>query len=265
MSNTKKTGASMEVSQDIDSYQPKMLVETSGDYVYATGLGLLSIALSTIIAPAGILAALVGVKQLSPMWKRLDKWMVHMEEAIDQLKGEGITVEDLAQNEQFITALLQASQTAMRTHKKEKLEALQNAVLNIVLGAQPNDNKQQMFLTLIDELTEDHLRILHYLDDPRAYLRQKGLPEDVETPMENLDRSTQRNHGENNIGRLGRAFPELKDQRAYVDLIIATLYGRGLVIGDWPHVADIDEIVATTSPAKEFLAFIKSPLVSHIV
>ena len=111
---------------------------------------------------------------------------------------------------------------------------------NVALGTQPNENKQQIFLTLIDDLTPDHIRILHFLD--RDYLRLKGLAEDG-----------------NLINRLYHAFPELQDQNAYVAMIVATLYGRGLVVGDSPQTADLTNAYPTPM-AEEFLAFVRSPL-----
>jgi hypothetical protein len=45
----------------------------------------------------------------------------------------GVTVADLSRHEPFITAGLHASQVAMRTHQREQLEALRNAVTNAAL------------------------------------------------------------------------------------------------------------------------------------
>jgi hypothetical protein len=174
------------------------------------------------------------------MWKRLDKWTVYVQQAIDELESEGVTIEELVKDEAFVTALLQTTQIAMRNHQTEKLEALRNALLNVALGTQPNENKQQMFLTLIDELTPDHIRILHFLDTELS--RLKGQAEDGSLR-----------------DRLYREFPELRDQEGYVLMIIATLYGRGLVVGDAPQAPDTANAYPTAM-AKEFLAFIRSPL-----
>jgi hypothetical protein len=228
-------------AQELDAYDPKLLTTLPGDYVYATGVGALSLILSALIPGGGIVAALVGVNQLSPMWKRLDKWMVYVQQAINELKRDGLTIEELVKEDAFVTALLRTSEVALKNHQTEKLEALRNALLNVALGTQPNENKQQTFLTLIDDLTPDDVRLLAFFDNTAEHLGRMGLHKS-DVLLDNVN----------------RAFPELQDQEGYVLMIIATLYGRGLVVGDVFQPADIANAYPTAM-AKEFLAFIRSP------
>ena len=176
------------------------------------------------------------------MWKRLDKWMVYVQQAIDELKSEGITIEELVKDDAFVTALLRTSEVALKNHQAEKLKALRNALLNVALGTQPNENKQQTFLTLIDDLTPDDLKLLAFFDNTEEHMQSMGLPKS-DFLLDNVN----------------RAFPELKDQLGYFLMIIATLYGRGLVVGDPPQAPDTANAYPTAM-AKEFLAFIRSPL-----
>jgi hypothetical protein len=46
-------------------------------------------------------------------------------------KVAGFRLENLASNDQFISATLVAMQAALKTHQKEKLDAFLNAVLNV--------------------------------------------------------------------------------------------------------------------------------------
>ncbi|MCF6440465.1 hypothetical protein L1077_13595 [Pseudoalteromonas luteoviolacea] len=60
-----------------------------------------------------------------PMEKRQEKWMLQVTEAINELYKKGIVTEkELQKNETFFTTLVNASNTALRTHEKEKLDSL---------------------------------------------------------------------------------------------------------------------------------------------
>lgn len=83
---------------------------------------------------------------------------------------EGLSPEKLSQNEAFISTLLHAIQAANRSHQKEKLEALCNAVLNSDLPAAPKEDMQLIFINLPDSMTASHIRILLFLADPRSFL-----------------------------------------------------------------------------------------------
>lgn len=108
--------------------------------------------------------------------KRRQKWMEEVAKGLKELEdNKFILIEDLKNNETFITTVMQASQTAIRNHQKEKLEALRNAVLNAALPNAPEEDLQVMFLNLIDTLTVSHIKILHFLNDPHALIKKHGI------------------------------------------------------------------------------------------
>ncbi|HXF27840.1 MAG TPA: hypothetical protein VN610_11210, partial [Bryobacteraceae bacterium] len=72
-------------------------------------------------------------------------------------------------NEQFISALLQATQAAVKTHHAEKLKALRNAVVNVAIGKDLNEDRDAVFLSVIDQFTPTHLRLLRFFQDPQRY------------------------------------------------------------------------------------------------
>ena len=45
-------------------------------------------------------------------------------------KVKGLTIDTLQDNDAFITTVMRATQSAIRNHQKEKLEALRNATLH---------------------------------------------------------------------------------------------------------------------------------------
>ena len=104
--------------------------------------------------------------------------MEEIAQALGELseRVEGFNIEDLAENPAFISTVLNASQAAMRSHQEEKLEALQNAVLNSALPNAPDDDFQLVFVSYVDTLAPWHLRLLKFYSDPRKWLQQQDVP-----------------------------------------------------------------------------------------
>jgi hypothetical protein len=231
----------MDDQTSIDEYQPKLLRETSGDYAYATGINLLSLALSAFIPGGQIITALIGVKQLSPIWKRLDKWMIEVQKSLAQLQASGLRTEDLADNDAFITTVLQASHVAIRSHQQAKLDALKNAILNSALGRAPDEDMQQMFIGYLDSVTESHLLLLiRFKDQPKG--------------------TTIHSH-DGKLGPTERDFPQFAGKQDFIRQIARELRDKGLL--QWDAVLSSGKIIQeagyTTPLGNEFIQFISTP------
>ncbi len=188
---------------------------------------------SSIPVVGGVAAGLLGLLS-SPVSQRRDDWLSDLERRLHDLEDgvKGFRFDDLGQNEQFISATLQATQAALRTHQAEKIEALRNAVLNVAAGNAPGDDQQLIFLNLIDSFTPTHLHVLHLFQNPEAAARER-----------------------------------LRRQRDLSDQAVRDLSNRGLIKDTRPIAARAGEsneslvIYAweVTSLGKRFLDFIKSP------
>ena len=155
-----------------------------------------------------------------PLERRLNEWRNTVTERIRQLekKVEGFKVEDLGKNPMFITAVMQATQIALRNHQKEKLEALQNAVVNTARGSALQEDLQLLFLNLVDSFTTSHLRILKFLDDPRLPAVEERAVFQTKSP------------DETSLGNLLEiALPELKGESSVYNPIVQDLFNRGLL------------------------------------
>jgi len=181
----------------------------------------------------GVGAELVGLLS-SPVSERRDAWLEDLARRLHDLEGrvDGFHFEQLADNEQFVSATLQATQAASRTHHKEKLEALRNAVLNIAISKAPAGDLQLIFLHLVDSFTPTHLKVLSH--------------------FAGKDRS-----GANQFRR----------ERDLTDQVVCDLRDRGLLRDTRPYAArgrdDAEALVyydwEATNLGREFLEFIKSP------
>lgn len=150
-----------------------------------------------------------------PLDKRREAWMKDVGAKLQELEKKGLDLAKLQDNEQFISAVMQASQAALRTHKAEKLAALRNAVLNIATGQAPEETVQHLLLSFVDQLSEIHLRILKMFSAPE--------------PPPGLSTGGLGNVLEHNI-------PELRGRRELYDQLWRDLYSRGLVNTDGLHV-----------------------------
>jgi len=121
------------------------------------------------VAGSGVAAlmGLVGPK----IAQRRDEWFELFADKISELESR---VEGFAESPMFITAVVEATNAALKTHEREKLGALRNAVANSPLPGAPDDSTQLLFLRFVDELTAAHLKILAVLNDPRDAVAKTG-------------------------------------------------------------------------------------------
>lgn len=214
------------------------------DVAHAVVKGLVS-AVPLYGAPAAELLSLVIVP---PLQKRRDEWFESLAERLldATTKREDFDLESLSNNEVFITTVMHASQAAIRSHRKEKLEALRNAVLNSALGNAPDEDLQLIFLNLIDTFTTWHLSILKFWDDPSGWAEKNKI-------------AFRKLYAGSRASRLEEAFPELQGRRDFYSQVVKDLFSQGLLAVDSlggmvTERGTVDSL--TTDMGKEFLDFV---------
>lgn len=214
--------------------------KTAGDYVYAA----VKAGLASLPVAGGAASELFVTVVTPPLQKRQTEWMHDMGEGLRRLEQErGIDLAALAENDQFIDIVMSASAAALKTSSHRKREALKNAVLNVAAGDSPEESLAQVFVALVDQFTEWHLKILKLFQNPRAY------PSDSNLITSSLERT------------LLNAFPELKGQGVLYEQVWADLNERGLV--NTPGLkgmmtADGALAKRTTERGDRFLAFVEA-------
>jgi len=214
----------------------------------------LKAAISAIPIAGGPAAEVFAAIIAPPLVRRRDEWLQSLADGLAALeeKVEGFKAEMLSGREEFVSAVLQASQSAIRTQHKEKLDALRNAVLNIAIGRTPDEDEQAMFLGYIDALSTWHIRLLRFLENPAKLAAERQVRTDytIGGSMSDL---------------LEQVYPELRGRRDFYDQIMRDLRVRGFLNSgeDVLHVMMTGSgILAkrTTEPADRFVAFISSPV-----
>lgn len=212
-------------------------------------------ALATVPVLGGLAAEIFDSLIIAPVSKRRDEFLIIVYEGLKRLeeKYDDFSIEGLAENETFQSTVIQATQAAVRTHQKEKLKALRNAILNSALPKSANDSRYELFIRLIDELTVVHMSILSevqwmnisYLDleNPNWKILGKGLTELGDS--------------------IEAIYPELADEFDLCIEILDDLYRRGLIANKIPaknRATFTYDKPMPTPFAKAFLEFLKSPL-----
>lgn len=221
---------------------------TKGDVVEALTKG----AVSAVPFAGGFLAELLQIVIVPPLEKRKADWMNGVAQGLKELeqKVAGFDIENLKENERFISTVISTSQTAIKNHQKEKLEALRNAVLNVAVGSGLMEDQEAVFLDLVDRYTPWHLRILRLFQSPLSLAAEKGIQPDSFY----MGSRTQ---------LLETYYPELKGQNQFYAAMVADLVSDGMLA-----VRDLGGMVTaqgmfqkvTTERGDRFLSFITSPV-----
>jgi hypothetical protein len=197
-------------------------------------LALIKGGLAALPLVGGALAEEMGLLLITPLTRRRDEWWADVARRVLYLedKVQGFKFEKLQDNEQFVSAMIQATQSAAKTHRKEKLEALRNAVLNIALGHKPAEDLQAIFLNLVDSFTPVHLELLRFFQCRNSFDLERFRKERYVSDQSTMD-------------LLSRGL--IRDTRPYA------ARGRdsddSLVINDWE----------VSSLGKQFLDLISNP------
>lgn len=189
--------------------------------------------------------------------KRRDKWVESIAQRLEGLekKVKGFKIENLCENESFISTLMHASQAAIRSHQKQKLEALQNTVLNAAMPNALEEDLQLMFLNFVDSFTLLHLRMLKILNDYKARRpqnRHTGVR--IEFVLKSEQSTVLPGH---------KVCPDLWERKKYYNQALIDLRIRGLAEIRMTDQADFLEKIVYAQPTelgKEFLNFIASPI-----
>jgi len=185
----------------------------------------------------------------APLEKRRNEWMEQVGGRLRALEAErGISLVELQQDEEFIDTVVQASTVAMRTSQEDKREALLNAISNSTSSTTVQAAIRQMYLRLIDDFTEWHIRLLKLFSDPPRWFSDHNVKPPRNIAMGSLAQV------------LEAAYPELMNKRSFYDQVWRDLNNAGLVSTDSLQSGMTERGMMeqrATERGKEFLWFIQ--------
>lgn len=207
-----------------------------------------------VVSPIPYASDLISAIVKRPFEKRLKAWHEALANDLVALekKVEGFSIENLSQNEPFISSVFQLTQIAIRTHQLEKLKVLRNAVLNSALPTAPDDTLQMVFNSLLDALTPYHIKILMLFE------QSQDIPEiDLDDSQWVMNIQVQK------LGRIiEQTYPEMQGQFALYMKIIKDLRSYDLISTKFPASGMSTKLEYSPKPTKlaqDLLKYIKSP------
>jgi hypothetical protein len=122
-------------------------------------------ALSVIPVGGALATSVYDTVKGNCLSKRQEKWKDALEERLSKLET---TLEDIGNNEFFTTALVKATELAMKTSREEKMAYLANSVVNS-LTPDIDEEKLIVFLSLLDKYTISHIKIIYFFNNPKRF------------------------------------------------------------------------------------------------
>lgn len=104
-----------------------------------------------------------------PLVKRRDEWLNNLVKELEKLVSqiEGFKIENLQDNEEFISALIHATSVAIKTHQQDKITMLRNIVLNSALSplrTESNTDEYSYYLNILEDITLKEFQALVMLE-----------------------------------------------------------------------------------------------------
>lgn len=171
-----------------------------------------------IAAKSALSAIPVGGTLITEVWnsiksnevkRRLEDWQEKVEDRLSKLE---ISLEDISADPRFTTALVSATEMAIKVAEDQKREYLANAVKNS-MSSNMEESIQLMYLDMISKYTVWHLKILVFFKNPLAFENVDAGHYYMGSPKEPLY----------------MVYPELKKSDEIVNKIVKELYTDGLM------------------------------------
>ena len=129
-------------------------------------------AISLIPVGGALATAIYDTVKGNALAKRQDQWKRTLEDRISKIEE---TLESIGNNELFTTALVKATELAMRTSREEKMSYLANAVISS-LAPNIDEEKLIIFLDLLDKYTISHIKIIKFFNNPTYFTEVSNSP-----------------------------------------------------------------------------------------
>lgn len=102
--------------------------------------------------------------------RRLEKWKEAVEKRLSKLE---YTLDDLGSNELFASAIMRATDIALKTAENKKREYLANTVYHATYIS-IEEGMLMMYLDFLERYSVWHLQILHFFQNPRANVKTES-------------------------------------------------------------------------------------------
>lgn len=114
---------------------------------------------SLVPVVGGTLAVTLGALIPSTLERRRHGWEAWVDQSLSELVQNGLDLDALAEDERFVTAVIQTTRIALGTHLEAKLRLLAGCLTSVALDP-PSDFLTSRFLRWVDDLSVEHFNEL---------------------------------------------------------------------------------------------------------
>lgn len=132
-------------------------------------------AVSAIPVGGALATSIYDVVKNNCLEKRQKKWQEALENRISKME---VTLDDLGNSEIFTTAIIKATEVAMKTSSEEKIKYLANATANSYEG-NIDETRFYLYMGLIERYTTRHISIMKDYISPTAKEIDSANEDDV--------------------------------------------------------------------------------------
>lgn len=206
--------------------------------------------LGSIPVVGGALAPIVSAIITAPLEKRRVAWFNRIGANLSELESrfEGFDPSTLSENDDFVSAVYETTDAAMKASRETKRERLANVVLNIAAGRTLADALRSRFIGYVQTFSDEHVLLLRICDNPMDFPR-------VAARKDQMTMGSRSALFENEL-RAYRIDPEV------IAVVTNDLVDAGMIDGGLNVMMSGNGLFSSSSTAigKAFLQFISSPL-----
>lgn len=120
------------------------------------------------------LAELIDLVVRPSLDRRLQAWGEHVDELLEELSTKSITPDQLANEEEWISALAKATQVATSTHLDSKLVMLRRILKSSAIDLDADHAIVKRMMKFVEDLEPVHFKLLAVADDPNTFLKSRN-------------------------------------------------------------------------------------------
>lgn len=156
------------MTQEVEKTYPK---EGRGDVARRLGIALVGY-FDALYPGAGFLAQQAAEQILpNPIERRKQAFFDYLVDSLETLQGrlDGVSVETIVKDEQFVTAMLECAPRAIKADRETKRQRFANVALNVAAGRTVHEALRGRFINLVDQFSDEHIHVLRVLANPYGY------------------------------------------------------------------------------------------------
>lgn len=207
-------------------------------------------AVSSIPGFGGVLSEFISKAEQTTLEKRRQEWMALVNARLDRMQDR---IDELSSNDFYVTIAQKTTALALQAHSKQRREQFANMLANSFDGGIGiTEDKQLMFIHLLDQLTPMSLMLLKHLSenhyDENKYVRGNSMCRTYTIPGT-----------EHFLEYLAKEAPEFEDRHYIKNLILQLIQNNLVTEIDFrvPASPERNQAKHTTDLGDDFLRYIE--------